>query len=126
MFPDGYPLRSFCIYTIMITLNNKRMTKREIFEEIFNVVCDVCEVDKTDILSGVKRTEVVEARCIAAHFLIRYGVLLGDVVRFSNGLVRYRQCVNNSANLFDFRKKVSFSFCNDANCIGKILETRLK
>lgn len=38
------------------------MTKKEIFEEIFNVVCDVCEVTKDDILRGVKKSEIVEAR----------------------------------------------------------------
>lgn len=102
------------------------MTKKEIFEEIFNVVCDVCEVTKDDILRGVKKSEIVEARSIAAHYMSRYGVLPSDVVRFSNGIVKHRHCVTKSANMYHERYEQSFSFRCDADAVGNILETNLQ
>jgi hypothetical protein len=102
------------------------MTKKEIFETILDVVSDISGIGRAEILEGTKRSEVVEARCIAAHYLIRYGVLPGDVVRFSNGIVKHRHCVTKSANMFQERCRQSFSFRCDATEIGNILETNLK
>lgn len=102
------------------------MTKREINDMILDTVCSVCEVSVDDIMNGVKKAEVVEARCIAAHYLIRYGVLPGDVVRFSGNVVKHRHCVTKSANMYDDRIRQSFSFRSDAESVGNILETKFK
>lgn len=102
------------------------MTKREINDLIIDTVCTVCEVSKEDIITGIKRAEVVEARCIAAHYLIRYGVLPSDVVRFSGNVVKHRHCVTKSANLYDDRIRQSFSFRSDAEYVGKILDMKFK
>lgn len=102
------------------------MTKREINDMILDTVCSVCEVSVEDIMTGVKKAEVVEARCIAAHYLIRYGVLPGDVVRFSDHVVKHRHCVTKSANMYEERTKQSFSFCSDAEYIGNILEKKFR
>ena len=86
----------------------------------------MCEVTKDDILRGVKKSEIVEARSIAAHYMSRYGVLPSDVVRFSGGIVRHRHCVTKSANMYHDRYEHSFSFRCDADAVGNILETNLQ
>lgn len=78
------------------------MTKREVYKEILDTVSGICEVSVEDILCGVRNCEVVEARCIAAHYLMRYGVLPADVVRFSNGEVKHRHCVTKSTSPEEF------------------------
>lgn len=100
------------------------MTKREIYKEILDTVSGICEVSVEYILCGVRNCEVVEARCIAAHYLMRYGVLPADVVRFSNGEVKHRHCVTKSASSFHDRCRLSFSFRCDAESVGNILKSK--
>ena len=97
------------------------MTKRDIFMTVIDTVCTLCEVDASDILNGVKRSECVEARSIAAHFLMKYGVLPNDVIRFSNNTVRHRYCVTKSASSYYDRYRQSFSFRCSADAVGNAL-----
>lgn len=97
------------------------MTRKEIFETVLAVVCNVCETAPEDIMCGVKKTEVVEARSIAAHYLQRYGITPGDVIRFSGGSVKHRYCVTKSASMYYDRYEQSFSFRSEADEVGNAL-----
>lgn len=102
------------------------MTKRNIYDIILETVCSLCEVNSDDIVHGVKRSECVEARCIAAHYLLKYGVQTSDILRFSNRENKSRYCVTKSATDYHRRYKHSFSFRCDADTVANILETRLQ
>lgn len=102
------------------------MTKKDVYDCIMNTVCNLCEVNPDDILKGVKKSECVEARCIISHYLLFYGVLPRDIIRFSDGKVKHRYCITKSASLFHDKYRYSFSFRCDANTIGNILKEILQ
>ncbi len=102
------------------------MTKRDIYDSVMDTVCALCEVTRDDILNGVKRSECVDARSIASHYLQKYGVLPGDVIRFSGGAVRHRYCVTKSATLYYDKYNGSFSFRCESDAVGNILSEILK
>ena len=102
------------------------MTKRDIYDSVMDTVCNLCEVSREDILRGIKRSECVDARSIAAHYLQKYGVLPGDVIRFSGGAVKHRYCVTKSASLFYEKYSSSFSFKCNADTVGNILKEILQ
>ncbi len=102
------------------------MTKRDIFDSVMETVCNLCEVTREDILNGTKRSECVDARSIAAHYLQKYGVLPGDVIRFSGGAVKHRYCVTKSATLFYERYGRSYSFRCESEAVGNILSEILQ
>lgn len=102
------------------------MTKRDIYDSVMDTVCNLCEVTREDILRGIKRSECVDARSIAAHYLQKYGVLPGDVIRFSGGTVKHRYCITKSATLFYDRHNRSYSFRCESDAVGNILSEILK
>lgn len=102
------------------------MTKKDIYEIILNSVCDLCEVSPDSILRGVKKAECVEARCIVSHFLLKYGVLPNDIIRFSDGKIKHRYCITKSASLFYEKYSSSFSFKCNADTVGNILKEILQ
>lgn len=102
------------------------MTKRDIYNKILDVTCILCEVNKDDILHGIKRSECVEARCIATHFLLQYGVQTSDIIRFSDNIIKHKYCITKSATAFHEKYKHSFSFRCDADSVGNILQKSLQ
>lgn len=102
------------------------MTRRNIYDKILETVCCSCEVDLEDLLRGVKRSECVNARSIAAHYLLHYGVLARDVIRFSEGKVKHRYSFTKSATQYHDRYSQSFSFRCDADDVGNKLQAILQ
>lgn len=102
------------------------MTKREIYDCIMNTVCRMCDVSVDDVVHGVKRSDCVEARSIAAHFLTYYGIFPTDVVKFSGYIIKHRYCVSKSASMYHGRYDSSFSFRCMSDSIGNILKEILQ
>ena len=67
--------------------------KTQMLNNILDIVSEVCEVKREDILSHCKRSEVVDARCIFVHFCKVYGFHTEVIMRF---LDRKRPCVVDS------------------------------
>lgn len=60
------------------------MKKSEIFNLILDITSDVCEVKRTSILcSDCRLQPVVDARCIALHFLHKVGLSDDDIAFLS-------------------------------------------
>lgn len=64
--------------------------KTELLNSMLDIVSEVCEVSREDILSHCKREDVVDARCIFVHYCRKYGFKNQVVAEFLN---RKRRCV---------------------------------
>lgn len=67
--------------------------KTELLNGILDVVSEVCEVSREDILSHCKREDVVDARCIFVYYCKEYGFKSTVLAEFLN---RRRRCVIDS------------------------------
>ena len=56
--------------------------KTEILNDILSVVSEVCEIPMAEIVSHVKRADVVDARCIFVYHCRRYGIPSATVASF--------------------------------------------
>lgn len=99
------------------------MTKRELFNLILNTTADVCEVAVSEILDGKRTMDVVDARCIAMHYLRKYGLTTRDILRLfgRNNL----NSVNSIVSAFEVKHSQSFCFRSNEKEIRKILESKL-
>ena len=48
--------------------------KKEIFNRIIDCVSNITEIDKEDILSNKKNSDIIEARCLVIHYCKHYGM----------------------------------------------------
>ena len=64
--------------------------KTEMLNEILEVVSNVCEVSREELLSHCKREDVIDARCIFIHHCMTYGFKKQVLADF---LDRKRRCV---------------------------------
>lgn len=57
------------------------MKKSELFDTLMNKVCEVCEVRSTDIISGCRSQNVVDARMLLVQYLRKGGLSNDDIAR---------------------------------------------
>lgn len=57
------------------------MTKKEIFDKILDVSAEVCDVDKEDIMSGVRSENVVVARTICVFWCMSAGFSVESLLK---------------------------------------------
>ena len=89
----------FFIYMLM---------KTQMLNSILDIVSEVCEVSREDLLSHCKREEVVDARCIFVHYCKEYGFQSKVLAEFLN---RKRACVVDAyARNYRSYSKVSYMF----------------
>ena len=84
------------------------MKKQEIFDLILSEVADVCNVKVEDIKSKGRRTDVVDARCIAVRYAIVMFKLTTRDIASLFGIYTLRN-VSRMLNLF-YQRKSSYSF----------------
>ena len=82
--------------------------KKEIFNCILNVVSDVLEVSKEEILGKVRTNDVLEARCLSMYFSKKYG--LSDKYLQSKFNRKSTFAISKLVNCFECYEKHSFAF----------------
>ena len=79
------------------------MCKTEIFAKILEAVSRVTEVDKEDILSDIRREEVVDARSILAFLMNENGFYIGEIaacMKRTRPSIRYLlKCFENRSGM---------------------------
>lgn len=80
------------------------MCKTEIFAKILHVVSEETEVPESDIVSGSRSAEAVDARYILVYFLCRRGFYASTIAPFLNCRKR---SVNHMMSDFESRMKNS-------------------
>lgn len=50
------------------------MCKRDLLEKIISIVCDLTEIEREEVLSKSRRSDVTEARCLLIYLLKVNGV----------------------------------------------------
>ena len=84
------------------------MKKQEIFDLILSEVADVCNVKVEEIKSKGRRTDVVDARCIAVRYAyVKFKLTTRDIANLF-GIYTMRN-VSRLLNLF-YARKSSYSF----------------
>lgn len=82
--------------------------KSKLLNAILNIVCEVCEVSKEDVVSMRKSEYIVEARSIFVSVCRQYGLPSGSIARFLN---RKRiQAVSEMLGNYRIFSKQSYSF----------------
>lgn len=67
------------------------MNKSEIFDAVVDKVCELCEVNKDDVMGGVKERDVVDARLLAVQYLRRIGFSNDEVA-----LLALKRCTGDA------------------------------
>lgn len=75
--------------------------KTYIFTQILDAVEKATEIPRERILSREKQPEVVEARALLFHFLLKKGIRQAEIARLTH---LSRQCVSAHTCDFDARK----------------------
>lgn len=81
-------VRMYFLYLPSGKIQNIMKTDR--LNDILDIVSEVCEVKREDILSHCKREDVVDARCIFVHYCKKYGFQSIVLMEFLN---RNKPCV---------------------------------
>lgn len=88
--------------------------KTYIYTQILEAVEKATEIPRDRILSRSKQPEVVEARSLLFHFLLKKGFRQAEIARLTH---LSRQCVSAHTCDFDVRKgkdgSIMSIFCND-------------
>ena len=58
------------------------MKKSEIYSEIIDKVCDICEVRRESMINGVRFESVVDARVLAIQAMRRVGLTNEDIALY--------------------------------------------
>lgn len=56
--------------------------KTAIFHLILGIVSQICEISTTEIVSKVKRADVVEARTMCIYQCVKYGFTYASIAKF--------------------------------------------
>lgn len=97
--------------------------KTKIFETILDVVSEVCEVSKEDLLSQGKQDEVVEARAMLIWYCRWNGLHANDIAKFVKR--KHPNSVNDYLNKYRIYKSSTLLFRMLTERISKILPQRL-
>lgn len=101
------------------------MKKSEMFNQLIDKVCDVCEVRRDLVIDGRKMQAVVDARILAVQYLKRIGLSSDDIALIvlreiakdptlcppMDELKRKAKGVDNMFNSYSARCLESYSFC---------------
>lgn len=64
------------------------MCKRDLFQQIISTVSEITEVGRDEILSRSRRSDVVEARCLAIYLMRQNRILPYQIAEFMDIPVR--------------------------------------
>lgn len=92
------------------------MSKLEIFSALLSVVSEVTEVSVSDIMSGCRKEEVVDARMILARCLTQEGLYPSQIAALMGQTTRN---VNRALTALDDRLTTSFNLRNNLESVRK-------
>lgn len=50
------------------------MKKSEVYSDVVDIVCDICEIRRSTLISGSRMQAVVDARILCVQYLRRVGM----------------------------------------------------
>lgn len=92
------------------------MSKLEIYSSLLSIVSEVTEVPASEIVSGCRREEVVDARFILARCLSLEGFYPSQIAVLMGQTTRN---VNRALAQLDYRLMTSFSLRNNLEAVRK-------
>ena len=96
------------------------MGKNQIFNQIIACVCEVMEVDVELVLSNIRTTDIVDARCITIHLLEEYGVYRSYI---SQKMDRTESGIRYLLSIYDNRYNTNMWFRSNCEVIRQKIKS---